>query len=168
MYCIRSFARRTPRDRSEGAVADIQISANRASGSWLQSARRSFYSGNGPIGQWTLGRRRHSKPLPSTTTMPGGDALFVLALFGQIRREEKQTMAHTPWSLLQRRTKERKTISATERVGCVWGNTREGTQGIKSHSLRATEERPRMWEKCIFVCLLWITEIKKEIGKIRE
>jgi len=131
VYCIRSFARCTPRDRSEGAVADIQISAHRASCSWLQSARRSFYSGNGPIGQWTFEETEAFQAIAVNNKAWGRCSFRLSSLWSNSAGEKKKTMAHTPWSLLQRGTKEKKTVSATERVWCVWGNTREGTQGIK-------------------------------------
>ena len=165
VYCIRSFARCTPRDRSEGAVADIQISAHRASCSWLQSARRSFYSGNGPIGQWTFEETEAFQAIAVNNKAWGRCSFRLSSLWSNSAGEKKRQwrIRHGPSSKGEQRKRKRSRLQN----GCgVCGGIRgKGRRESKSHSLRATEERPRVWEICIFVCLLGITEIKKEIGK---
>jgi len=72
-------------------------------------------------------RRRHSRPLPSTV---GRCPLFVLALFGQVWREQKKKKGHN--GALQRGQRRRRRLK--KGVACVGGMCREGGQEINSRS----------------------------------
>ena len=123
------------------------------------------------LGQSALGkRRRHSRPLPSTMPQWGRCSFRLSSLWERGKKktdkQKRQRRMYTP-SVLQRGTKERGKRPPRLKKG-VRGEG-HGIKKKKTDPVREGGGDARAISPCgkfrIFVCLLWITEIKKKMGK---